>query len=255
LRSTLEGGVASLTISRPHRRNALDRALVDRISRAFVDLGDDDDVAVIVITGHGADTFCAGMDLKEHAALDAAGEVFERPMAGLRRNLYEIVLETPKPTIAALNGPAVGAGAEIALACDLRIAADHAWMQLPEARRGLGANFASVILPRLVPRAIALELLYTGRRIAPEEAAALGLVNRVVPAAELGAVAAGMAATIAANAPLTVRRYKHVALKSWELPVSAALRLDVGPDPYRSADRVEGARAFVEGREPRWTGS
>lgn len=255
IRCAREGSVAWLTIDQPDRRNALDSAMVEQLSSLFVTLGDDDAVAAIVVTGAGDLAFCAGMDLKEHAARDADGLPFERPMTGLRRNLYEIVLETPKPTVAVLNGPAIGAGAEIALACDLRFAADHAWMQLPEARRGLGANFAAVLLPRLVPRAVALELLYTGRPIDPARAVALGLFNAAVPGGELATAAREVVDAIAGNAPLTVRRCKHVALAGWELPVSAALRLDVGPDPYRSADRIEGARAFLEKREPRWTGT
>jgi enoyl-CoA hydratase len=250
-----EGGVARLTLDRPLRRNALSRRLMDELAQAFVAAGDDDEIAVIVLTGAGDQAFCAGVDLKEHAERDAGGVAFERPMAGVRRNIFELVLETPKPTIAVLNGPAVGAGCELALACDLRVAAPHAYLQLPEALRGMGANFASVLLPRLVPRAIALELLYTARPITAARAYEVGLLNQVVDAADLAACAGELAQTIAANAPLTVRRYKHVALKGWELPVPTALRLDVGPDPYRSSDRVEGIRAFVEKRDPRWTAS
>lgn len=251
---TRSGGVGRVEIARPGRRNALSLRALAEVADAFLELGRDDDIAVIVLTGSGRDAFSAGVDLKEHAERDQAGTPFERPMSGVARNVYELVLETPKPTLAALNGPAVGAGCELALACDLRVAADHAWMQLPEAKRGMGGNFASVLLPRLIPRAIALELLYTGARLPPERALEIGLINRVVPADGLSACVAELADGIAANAPLTVRRYKQVALKGWELPVPSALRLDVGPDPYTSEDRVEGIRAFLERRDPRWQG-
>lgn len=247
--------VAWLTLDRPHRRNALSLRLLAELAEALVDLAGDERVAAIAITGAGEDAFCSGLDLKEHAARDRRGSRYEPPMSGVRRNVFELLLETPKPTLAVLNGPAVGAGFELALACDMRIAAEHARLELPEARRGMGAHFASVLLPRLLPRALALELLYTGAPIEPRRALELGLLNRVVARDELHDCASALLAIVAANAPLTVARYKHVAVKAWELPVHTALRLDVGPDPYASEDRVEGTRAFVEQRPPRWSGT
>lgn len=249
------GRVAWLTLERPQRRNALSRDLIAELAAALVDLTDDEAVTAIAITGSGGAAFCSGLDLKEHAERDRDGTRYERPMSGVGRNLFELLVEIPKPTMAVLNGPAVGAGFELALACDLRIAAEHARLELPEARRGMGAHFASVLLPRLLPRALALELLYTGAPLEPRRALELGLLNRVVSGAALDDCAEELLAAVTANAPLTVARYKHVAVKSWELPVHTALRLDVGPDPYTSADRVEGTRAFVEQRAPRWSGS
>jgi enoyl-CoA hydratase len=248
------GAVALLTLNRPERRNALSLGLLAELADVLSQLGEDPDVAAVALTGTGTDAFCAGVDLKEHAERDRRGIPFERPMTGVRRNLFELLLELPKPTLAVLNGPAVGGGCELALACDMRIAAEHAWLQLPEAQRGMGANFASVLLPRLIPRAIALELLYTGGPIQAARAEQIGLVNRVAPQHDLADVAERLLAAIAANAPLTVRRYKHIALKGWELPVHTALRLDVGPDPYGSDDRVEGVAAFLERRPARWRG-
>jgi enoyl-CoA hydratase len=118
----------------------------------------------------------------------------------------------------------------------------------------MGANFGSVVLPRMLPRGLALELLFTGDPLSSEQAAAHGLVNRVVPADELLPAALALADTIAANAPVSVRRMKETAVKTAELPLWQALRLDVGPDPYTSEDRAEGIAARLENRRPNWKG-
>lgn len=246
--------VAYLTINRPERRNAMSTAVASELVRRFGEAGADDDIWAVVLTGAGDKAFCAGADLKEFHEFARQGRPIPVPMTGHERNVHEAIAETCKPTIAVINGPAVAGGCELALACDLRIAAGHAILGLPEAKRGMGANFATVVLPRLIPRAIALEMLYTGEPLTADEALRWGLYNRVVPAAELPGAAEKLVRSIVANAPLTLRRYKEMVTKGWELPVPSALRLSVGPNPYLSRDREEGIRAFLEKRPPRWQG-
>lgn len=247
------GHVRVLTLDRPEQRNALSTALRADLVEQLLDATESADVRAVVLTGNGP-AFCAGFDLKEIRALDEAGERFRAPMKRPERSLFEVVTETWVPTIAALNGAAVAGGLELALACDIRLAVPGIPLGLPEARIGMGANFGSVVLPRRLPRGLAMELLFTGDTIPSEDAAAHGLVNRVVPPEDLLPAAVDLAERIAANAPVSIRRMKETAVKTEDLPLWQALRLDVGPDPYTSEDCAEGIAARLQGRPPIWSG-
>jgi enoyl-CoA hydratase len=244
------GRVRVLTLDRPERRNALSTAIQADLVEQLLSVAEDG-VRAVVLTGNGP-AFCAGFDLKEIRERDERGEPFRPPMNRPGRNLFEVVTETPVPVIAAIGGAAVAGGFELALACDLRIAAPGIPMGLPEARIGMGANFASVVLPKRIPLGIALELLWTGEYVTSEECARWGLVNRITD--DVLPAALELAERIAANAPISVRRMKETAVKGLELPLWQALRLDVGPNPYLSEDRKEGIAAYLEKRPPRWSG-
>lgn len=244
--------IARVTLDRPEQLNALSSGLISDLIAAFDRFSADDDVWAVLITGSGSRAFSAGIDLKEMNEADQSQRAPTLPMRGVQRNVFEVILECSKPVVAALNGVAVGGGCEVALACDIRIAADHARIGLPEAKRGLGANFGCQLLPRLIPRGIAYELLYTGELISAEQAQRWGLVNRVVPGDALAEEAMNFCRQLVANAPLTLRRYKAMIGKGGELPLASALRLHVGPNPYHSEDRAEGVAAFLEKREPVW---
>jgi enoyl-CoA hydratase len=252
LRIEVRDRVGYVTIDRPERRNALGNATFAALVETYNRFDQDDDVWVVVVTGAGDQAFSAGRDLKELAGRDSAGTASPNPMRQPMRNPFETVYECRKPTIAAINGAAMGGGLELAMACDIRIAADHARLALPEVLRGMGATFGASVLPRLVPVGIAYDMLYTGRTLTAAEAERWGLVNRVVPSAELAGAVEEYARALLDNAPLTMRRYKALIQGGLHQPLSAALRLDVRPDPYSSEDRVEGVRAFAEKRAPRW---
>jgi enoyl-CoA hydratase/carnithine racemase len=251
------GNVGYVTLNRPERRNALGAAVRAGLVEAFVEVRADPDVRAVVLTGAGDRAFCAGADLKERSE-DAArrpdGRGREPGALDSGPASSSVVFETYKPVIAAVNGFALAGGCELSLACDVRLAAENAWFGMPEVKRGMGATFGAVMLQNLIPRGIALQMLFTGDPIDAQEALRLGLVNLVVPSPELLPAAAALAERIAANAPLSLRRVKELANKALGTPVLFALKMGPGPSPYESEDAVEGARAFVEKRPPVWRG-
>jgi enoyl-CoA hydratase/carnithine racemase len=239
-------GVAWLTIERPEARNALSAAVREGLWDGVRRFNDDHGAGVLVVTGAGDKAFCAGGDLKEMAssALEVPPPDF-LPLPG--RNV-----EVPKPTIAAVNGVAFAGGFALAQHCDLCIAADHARFAITEAKVGRGSPWAAP-LPRLIPPRVAMELVITAAPITAERAHQIGLVNEVVPLAELRDRVQAVAHTILANAPLSVRAAKRtIELAAPPIPWD---EVDALWEPvYRSADAQEGPAAFGEGRAPRWQG-
>lgn len=241
--------VAWITINRPEARNALNRAAREGLRDAFVRFAADGNAAVAVLTGAGEHAFCAGGDLKE-----MAGAALTIPPRDFVVHLGR-TLQVDKPVIAAVNGVAYAGGFLLAQQVDLCIAAEHARFAITEAKVGRGSPWAAP-LPWLIPPRVAMELLLTGEPISAQRAYELGLVNKVVPAADLVAEAQKMASTIAANAPLSVRAAKALVYAAAESGWTAAL--DAGDRIYESVylseDAQEGPRAFAEKRKPEWRG-
>ena len=246
----IENHVATITINRPQYSNAYNAAVWNGMVSLLWQANHDDDVWCIVITGAGDRAFCAGADLKEMREKPDVVNLYLPDCPG--KSMYEALLETYKPTIAALNGSAIGGGLEIALAADIRIAADDVKLCFPEAKRGLGCSFGVAILPRLIPYAVAMEFLYLGEYHTAKEMERWGLINKCVPREDFQKTVDEYTSKIVNNAPITERYYKHMAAKGRTLPITDAYRLAVGPNPYTSEDRREGVSAYVEKRPPVW---
>jgi enoyl-CoA hydratase len=240
------GAVEVLTLNRPEARNALSPELMAEMGAALEECLDDVDARVVVLTGAGEKAFCAGMDLKsfgEGAGTGPISPVFGEFMSG----------NYAKPLVAAVNGAAVGGGFELVLNCDLVVAADHARFGLPEVKRGLYAAGGGTVLSTRIPMALALEIGLTGEYIDARRALDLGLVNRVTPADQLMAGALELAEKIAANGPLGVQLTKKLMRRGAAAPGAMASPEEM-QDVFGSDDAREGAAAFMEKREPRWTG-
>lgn len=247
------GRVRLLTLNRPEKRNALNGELNDALVEALVDADTDPEIFVTAITGTGT-SFCSGADLSDAKKMADDGKVLLGPMYGNRRSLFEVMIDTRKPTVALVNGPAVAGGFELALSNDMRVCSESAFFAVPEAKRGRGAHFASVMLPITVPPGIAMEWLYTGRRIPLAEAERWGLVNKILPDEGFVDAALEWLQDVTSSAPLSLSRLKLTYRKTAGMQPHAAIRLDHGPNVYASEDQKEGARAFLEKREPRWQG-
>jgi enoyl-CoA hydratase len=238
-----------ITLNRPDARNAVNLAMAEAMAAALDELDSDDELSLGVIAGEGKG-FSSGMDLKAFAT-------GERPWAGDRGFAGIVQKPAEKPLIAAIEGFAVAGGLEIALACDLIVAAKGAKLGIPEARRGLvAAGGALRQLPRRLPGAIAMELALTGETITAERAAELGLVNRLADPGKALDVALELANQIAANAPLALRASKTVLSKqaSWDDETFWAKQGELVGPVFASEDAIEGATAFSEKRQPNWKG-
>jgi enoyl-CoA hydratase/carnithine racemase len=250
------GHVAYVTLNRPDRMNALDQHSHAELLEIFDDFERDDNAWLAIITGAGDRAFCAGNDLKATAQASANGE--QRVDPGARFGAITRGYHCPKPLIAAVNGVAAGGGFEIALACDVVVAADTARFGLPEPRVGLIAGAGGIHrLTRQIPLKQAMGMLMTGRLVPADEGHRLGFVNEVVPGAELMQAAERWAGEMLACSPLLLQLTKESAQAGFGLPVDAAIARDWEeriPRMLVSHDYVEGPKAFTEKRAPVWTG-
>lgn len=250
--------IAYVTLNRPERLNALTQAHWEQLSETWLSLDDDPDVWVIVITGTGEKAFCTGQDLKDVAQGGAeawGGDVYSVDQKPESSMIWELEIGTP--AIAAINGYCVAGGLEIALSCDMRVAADHAQFGLQEVRWGIIPSGGGVDkLPREIPLCIAMEMLLTGQRIDAQEAYRVGLLNRVVPMADLMPAAEALAEKICENGPLAVRAIKENVYRGYNLYLKQALRFEGAFSALltQTEDAIEGPRAFSEKRKPQFKG-
>jgi len=255
-----KGEIVIITINRPQAMNSLDGETLEGLNKAWIDFRDDPDLWVAIITGAGDRAFCTGGDLKSLSDYYSSMTPAERRekaekgpgVGGITRNL-----DIWKPIIAAINGHCLAGGLEIALACDIRIAAENATFGLTEVRRGIiPAAGGTQRLPRIISLSKSLEMILCGDQIDAREALQIGLVSRVVPAEEVMTEAIKMAERICNNAPLAVRAAKEAIYRGLDFSLSEGLRLEQFlAEPIRQTeDAKEGPRAFLEKRVPRFKG-
>jgi enoyl-CoA hydratase/carnithine racemase len=247
------GRIAHLELVNPPL-NLVTRELTERLRDALAQLAAADDVRVVVVSGRGERAFCAGSHIGEFEAL--RGRVAEGKLL-LEKLVYRQLAQLPMPTIAAIEGDALGGGLELALCCDLRIASARARLGMPEVRLAvLPGSGGTQRLPRVVGPARAKELILTGRIISADEAERIGLVNQVVPAGEARRAAEAVAEEIAARGPLAVREAKRLIDAAMDLDLDAGLaaELDASERIFASEDMLEGASAFFEKRDPEYRG-
>ncbi len=253
--------VAVLTLNRPQAMNSLNRALLNALMEACAELSQDKQTRVVILTGAGSKSFCAGADLAERKGM-SEGEVLD--YLNLIQQVMLAVENLPQPTIAAINGPAFGGGTELSLACDLRIMIEEASLRLTEVKLGIipGAG-GTQRLPRLIGKSRAKELILTARPVPAKEAAEIGLVHRVIPSGEpndshpdLLARARTWAREIATGAPLALAQAKKAIDQGCDRDLAAGLALETKCylQLLNTKDRLEGLAAFAEKRQPEYRG-
>jgi 2-(1,2-epoxy-1,2-dihydrophenyl)acetyl-CoA isomerase len=250
-------GIGTLTLNRPDRLNAFLGAMRDELVGGLEELWRREDVRVVVVTGRGR-AFCAGADVAYMAGLLESGDWDEaNALVEAGRRVITAITEMPKPVIAAINGPAAGGGANLALACDLRIASERATIGQTFNRIGLHPDWGGTwIVPRLVGTARAAELFFLAEMVEAREAERIGLVNRVVQHDELEAATRAWAERLAAKPALSLALAKEAIRRSWSCSLEEMLEFESRAQErcFRSADGLEGVRAFVEKRPPRFGG-
>lgn len=243
-----DGPLATITFNNPKALNALTVAAFEALERLLAELETDDAVRVVIITGAGDKAFAAGGDINHLASLDAAGA---RAFALLAQRVIDRIEALPKPVIAAINGYALGGGCELAMGCDIRIAADTARFGQPEVKLGIIPGFAGTQrLARLVGKGKAKELVFTGEMIGAEEACRIGLVNRVVPQERLLAETRSLALTMCERSASAIRLSKEAIDQGLEMDFARAARheADLFALCFTTADCQEGIRAFLDKR-------
>jgi enoyl-CoA hydratase len=249
-----DGATAIITINRPKVLNALNTQTLDELRRAILEIKQDEGVRVVILTGAGERSFVAGADINELAVQTAAcGR--EHALAG--QHVFDLIENLGKPVIAAINGFALGGGCELAMACTLRLAADGARLGQPEIALGLIPGYAGTQrLPRLVGRGKAMEMILGGAPISADEAQRIGLVNRVVPAAELMAEARTLAGQLAKNAPIAMRYIINAVTRGVEMPFAEACQYEATLFGLVASteDMKEGTAAFLEKRKATFRG-
>ncbi|MCP4747387.1 MAG: enoyl-CoA hydratase [Desulfobacteraceae bacterium] len=250
----IEAGIATITLNRPKVMNSANFQLLNEFNELLENLRYDSSVRVLIVTGAGEKAFCAGADLKERATLKPEQVKFF--IFSIRR-LFEGLDNFPKPVIAAVNGIALGGGTELALAADIRIAAESASMGLTETRLAIipGAG-GTQRLPRLIGKGKAKELIFTGRRVDAQEALQIGLVNKVVPLDNLIGACREMAAMISETGPIALEQAKYAINRGSEVDLATGLAIE--SNAYwiciPTQDRLEGLKAFKEKRKPVYQG-
>jgi len=245
--------IATITVNRPDKLNALNDATIAELGRAIDETRERDDVAGVVLTGAGR-AFVAGADISE---LSSQNGVEARARARRGQEVFRRFESSPKPTVAAVNGFALGGGCELAMACHVRVASEQAKFGQPEVKLGIVPGYGGTQrLPRLVGKGRALQLLLTGEMIDAQEALRIGLVNRVVPAAELLMVADGILRQMLANAPLAVASCIEAVDRGLDMALDDALVFEAGYFGLLAStqDVKEGMGAFLEKRAPQFTG-